>query len=173
MENQRAGEKGRWEQEQCCLCGQPLAHSAAVVLVLSTSVDSLDASQNLCAHGRCLKNHLAIDAPLISEWHEPAAHVGGTIGPGIMECLAQYVAVLQESAEATQQSEDRQKYERHLAQAARMFEAARRDPSLKKLSTVVADERRAFGWSFLAGDEGARAEREFDRFAKVVEERAV
>jgi len=86
-----------------------------------------------------------------------------------MESLAQYVGALLESADTTHRSENRPRYERHLAQAARMFYAIRRDPALVQLSAVVAEERRAFGWSFLSGDDGARVEHEFNAFAQAVE----
>src|SRR5262245_23289595 len=98
----------------CCLCGKSLALRTALVLVLNSNIDSQDASQNLYTHPSCLKNHLAIGVPLISELRDPLNRVGGPPAP----------------------SEDRQTYERHLAQAARMFEAIRSDPALEKARAI-------------------------------------
>jgi hypothetical protein len=54
-----------------------------------------------------------------------------------------------------------------------MFAAAHRDSSLESLRAVMADERRAFGWSYPPGREGDEAERAFDRPAAVVDAPAV
>lgn len=57
----------------------------------------------------------------------------------------------------------------HLAAAAQMFVAAYQGPGSEVLQKLVADEQRAYGWSHLADDAGARAERAFDEFAAFVE----
>ena len=38
-----------------------------------------------------------------------------------------------------------------------------------ELSSLLAKERRAYGWSFLSGEHGARAERAFDTLASSLE----
>jgi hypothetical protein len=83
----------------------------------------------------------------------------------VLDQLAEYIDVLGASADTTRRAEDRPLYDRHLAAAARMFVAAHRDPKGADLRRLVEDERRAFGWSFVSGDEGNRAESAFNVFA--------
>ena len=147
------------ENAVCCLCGKTLKLRSALVVAFYAGIGGLDGSQNLYAHENCLKNHLAVDVALISELADEAEFSSEPLTPGIMESLAQYVGALLESTDTTNRSEDRPRYERHLAQSARMFYAIRRDPALDHLAALVAEERRAFGWSFLSGDERARVDR--------------
>lgn len=91
------------------------------------------------------------------------------MNPEIVEALVRYVAVLSESAARTRWADDRPQYERHLAAAARMFVACWQDPSLARLRSLVAEERRSYGWAYLSDAEGDRAEAAFDKFAKQVE----
>jgi hypothetical protein len=85
------------------------------------------------------------------------------------DALARYVVELSTSAAGTHRAEDRPRYESHLAAAARMFAALRRDSTLKEIKLIVADERRGYGWSYLSDHEGSRAEAAFDSFALLVE----
>ncbi len=85
--------------------------------------------------------------------------------------LATYVNELCKSADRTHRAEDRPRYQAHLAEAARMFRALRYERSLSELQSIVASERRNYGWSFLSDDEGSRAESAFDTFATLVKER--
>ena len=89
----------------------------------------------------------------------------------LLTALADYIRVLAEASEQTRRAEDRPRYAQHLAVAARMFVAACPGSEPEMLQKLVADERRAFGWSYLADEAGARAERAFDEFATFVERR--
>ena len=85
----------------------------------------------------------------------------------VLDALANYLQVLASSADTTPRAEERRLYEMHLALGARMFvAAARQQPS--DLAKLVQAERRNYGWSFLPGDEGDRAERAFNAFAETV-----
>jgi hypothetical protein len=88
--------------------------------------------------------------------------------PSILDALATYVSVLDHSAEHTHRAEDRLAYAKHLAAAARMFSAAH-TRSFAELKTIVASERRAYGWAFLSDAEGEAAEKAFNEFANLVE----
>ncbi len=92
------------------------------------------------------------------------------LGDTLESELAQYIAVLSESAGGTRRAEDRRLYEAHLAQAAVMFKVLRRDRSLSGLRALIATERRNYGWSYLSDDQGHSAESAFDRFATAVEQ---
>ena len=85
----------------------------------------------------------------------------------VLDALAEYVAVLTASADATRHAADRPLYEMHLACAARMFVAAHQKQG-ENLVRLIEDERRGYRWSFLSGDEGDRAEAAFNAFADVV-----
>ena len=85
------------------------------------------------------------------------------------KALAEYISVLQTSADITHQAEDRPKYSRHLACAARMFLAIENYSSLDKLLQLVDDERHSFGWDYLIGSAGDTAEAAFNTFATLVE----
>lgn len=87
----------------------------------------------------------------------------------LLTALANYIQILAEASEQTRRAEDRPRYTEHLAAAARMFVAAQRGS--EALQKLVADERRAYGWSYLADETGARAERAFNEFAAIVEGR--
>lgn len=82
--------------------------------------------------------------------------------------LAEYVEALAGAASETTRSEDRPRYEHHLACAARMLAAAHRRAA-GDLRRFVAEERRSFGWDFLSDECGARVEREFNRLASMIE----
>jgi hypothetical protein len=86
----------------------------------------------------------------------------------LIDALAQYIEVLSHSAQATTRAEDRSTYTSHLAAAAEIFACLNsgRLPEAKKL---VSDQRRAYGWGYLSGDEGSAATTAFDRFASMVE----
>jgi hypothetical protein len=83
--------------------------------------------------------------------------------------LAKYIEALSESAISTHRAEDRPQYEKHLAEAARMFGALRRDPTLHQLKSIVAQERHNYGSSYLSDEPGSKAEAAFDSFATLVE----
>ena len=87
----------------------------------------------------------------------------------IESSLAEYVEVLASSLDNTKHANDRSVYEKHLAVAARMLVAASKENGIKELREIVAEERRSFGWSFLSGEEGERAERAFNHLANLVE----
>ena len=82
--------------------------------------------------------------------------------------LCVYAKVLSKSADATTRAEDRAIYTQHLAAVARMFAAAQ-EGQREELEKLIASERRAFGWGYLSGAEGAAAERAFHEFAKTLE----
>src|ERR1700681_3668360 len=52
---------------------------------------------------------------------------------------------------------------------AQMFVAAYQDPNSHALRELVADERRACGWSYLSNMDGERRERAFNEFAALVD----
>lgn len=82
----------------------------------------------------------------------------------LQDALAEYVEILGSCAARTRRAEDRSRYAQHLAAAARMFAAIRRDPSLRELHRLIADETASFGRDFLSGDEGSAAETAFVAF---------
>ena len=84
--------------------------------------------------------------------------------------IAEYIDVLERSAKETNHAEDRTKYDRHLAAAALMCAAATNN-DIKKIEELIENERRSFGWDFLAGTTGAAAEAAFVKLAKHVNER--
>jgi hypothetical protein len=88
----------------------------------------------------------------------------------LLQALANYIQILAEASEQTHRAEDRPRYTAHLAAAAQMFVAAYQDS--KMLQKLLEDERRAHGWSYLADEAGARAERAFNEFATCVERQA-
>jgi hypothetical protein len=83
--------------------------------------------------------------------------------------LAKYITVLAECADRTHRAEDRPMYAKHLAAAARMLPAIQEGARVRSLASLVADEKRAFGWSYLSDAEGDAAERAFGEFADLVE----
>lgn len=83
--------------------------------------------------------------------------------------LAAYVGVLCRAADQASRAEDRPRYEKHLAEAARMFKSLHADDAVRELKSIVARERHNYGWSFLSDEEGQRAEAAFDLFARLVE----
>ena len=86
----------------------------------------------------------------------------------LQDALAEYVGVLAKSADSTTQANDRNLYQLHLAEAARIF-AELRAGDLDAVRERVAGERRGFGWSYLTGPEGEAAERAWHAFASRVE----
>ena len=86
----------------------------------------------------------------------------------LQDALAEYADVLAKSADSTTHASDRNLYQRHLAEAARIF-ADLRAGDLAAVRERVAGERRGFGWSYLAGPEGEAAERAWQAFATLVE----
>ena len=89
----------------------------------------------------------------------------------LLDALARYVAVLSHSAHETHRAEDRAIYTQHLATAARFFLAVH-SGRIDELKSLVASERRAYGWGYLSYAEGSAAEKAFDDFAKFVEANA-
>jgi uncharacterized protein HemX len=87
----------------------------------------------------------------------------------IQDALAAYVDELSTAARNTAAAADRPRYEQHLAAAARMFAAIRIHSSVSELKNLVEAERRNFGWAYLAGDSGGRAEAAFHEFAETVD----
>jgi hypothetical protein len=85
-----------------------------------------------------------------------------------LDKLAKYIDALDHGASATTYAGDRPAFESHLARSALMFLAIHRkdDTCLRR---IVAQERHAYGWSFLSGEEGAAVEAAFDAFASIVE----
>lgn len=83
--------------------------------------------------------------------------------------LAEYIAVLDDSAAKTLRAEERGRYQQHLALAALMYAALEKHRSVEKLKELVASERRSYGWDYLGGPEGKAAEAAFNVFAKLVE----
>ena len=86
----------------------------------------------------------------------------------LLDALASYVEVLLHAAQATTRAEDRSAYTSHLAAAAEIF-AYLHTGRLSEARDIVGSQRRAFGWGYLSGDEGARATLAFEQFASVVE----
>ena len=83
----------------------------------------------------------------------------------MLDALAEYMHVLRHSAATTSRAEYREAYQRHLAAAAEMFESIRSRNSRHELNELVERERRAFGWAYLSGEPGAKAEAAFNAFA--------
>ena len=86
----------------------------------------------------------------------------------LLDELANYVAVLEQSAEATTHAADRAAYTTHRAVAASMFSPVH-NGDLATLRILVAHERRSFGWSYLSGQCGKAAEAAFQRFASALD----
>lgn len=86
----------------------------------------------------------------------------------IITALTDYVRVLHGSAAGTARAEDRGKYTRHLAAAALMYMHALSNDR-DGLESVVSSERRAYGWDYLEGSEGAAAEGAFARLSALIE----
>jgi len=83
--------------------------------------------------------------------------------------LATYITVLAQCADRTHRAEDRPRYEKHLAAAARMLPAIQEGARMRSLARLVADEKRGFGWSYLSDAESDAAERAFSEFAGLVD----
>ena len=86
----------------------------------------------------------------------------------LQDALSEYISVLANSADETTRANDRTLYDRHLAEAARMF-AFLRVGDIAGARECVAKERQAFGRAFLAGAQGEAAESAWNRFACLVE----
>ena len=86
----------------------------------------------------------------------------------LMDALAQYVAVLSQSAQTTTCAEDRSAYTNHLAAAAEIF-ACLHSGRVSDAKAIVSDQKRAFGWGYLSGEAGDIATSAFIRFATIVE----
>jgi hypothetical protein len=80
---------------------------------------------------------------------------------GILNALTDYVTVLERSIGTTSFANDRPIYQGHLAVAASMYAAVHRGASPSELREKVAEERHAYGWGYLQGNEGAAAETAF------------
>ena len=89
----------------------------------------------------------------------------------VIDALTDYVRRLEEGAESTTRAELRPQYRNHLAQAARLFAAlCQPRPNWEKTRTILADEERAIGWSYLPGGQGDAAEAAFERIRELVRE---
>ena len=86
----------------------------------------------------------------------------------LLDSLARYVGILSESAETTNYADDRPIYTKHLAASAQFFLLIH-GKQLSALAQLVHDERRSYGWGYLSGEMGARAESAFHEFATKVE----
>jgi hypothetical protein len=87
----------------------------------------------------------------------------------LKSALAEYIDALETNASRTHRTEDRSRYQQHLASAALMFAALEKHRSIEKLKKVVASERRSYGWGYLDGPEGEAAESAFYAFEKLVQ----
>jgi hypothetical protein len=86
----------------------------------------------------------------------------------LLDALAQYVEVLSHSSHTTTRAEDRSTYTGHLAAAAEIFTCLH-SGRLADAKAIVSEQRRAYGWGYLSGGEGAAATTAFDRFASIIE----
>ena len=86
----------------------------------------------------------------------------------LLDELAQYVEVLSRSSHGTTRAEDRNTYASHLAAAAEIF-LCLHSGRLSDAKAIVGDQRRAYGWGYLSGNEGSAATTAFDRFASIIE----
>ncbi|MDD5543472.1 MAG: hypothetical protein PHX83_09885 [Acidobacteriia bacterium] len=84
------------------------------------------------------------------------------------DSVANYIFVLAECREKTHRAEDRDRYTRHLAQAAVMFSILRKGAALEEFNRIVAEEQRSYGWDYLSDEPGRAAEEAFARFVKAV-----
>jgi hypothetical protein len=89
-----------------------------------------------------------------------------------LQALAAYVEVLSASAAATQHSNDRPEYTKRLASAARIFLLLHQGRQAEAIQ-LVAEERRAYGWSYLSGAPGAAAAIAFSTFAATLDANAI
>jgi hypothetical protein len=80
--------------------------------------------------------------------------------PEVPSAVVEYIQVLVDSRDATTAAGDRAAYDRHLASAARLVGlVARNDDSA--VDEWLDAEEHGFGWGYLSGDEGDRAEQAF------------
>lgn len=86
--------------------------------------------------------------------------------------LTQYITALRRCAAADTHTGNRAHYARHLGAAAKMQAALREPPDARGFETLVNAERRAWGWTFLPGAEGARADHAWNRFYRATGVRA-
>jgi len=86
------------------------------------------------------------------------------------DALADYIRGLIQSLATTSRAEDRTRYVSHLAAAARIF-AALRSSDATAVEQLLADEERAFGWSYLSDKEGQAATTAFTRLCKILRSR--
>lgn len=86
----------------------------------------------------------------------------------IAALIAEYRATLQAS-EPLAQPEERHLYAHHLQELSQICTLLSAGASSSSIAAVVASERRAFGWSFLSGEHGARVERAFHLLASALE----
>jgi len=87
-----------------------------------------------------------------------------------MEALGEYVSVLARCARVATAKSDLHLYQLHLADAARMLAAIREGDEMR-LAEVLWQNHRAFGTSYLSGDEGETACSAMMKFAKFAESR--
>jgi hypothetical protein len=85
------------------------------------------------------------------------------------DTLAVYIHVLGDAAARIHRAEDGPRQQAHLAAAAMMFSALRRDRPIEAAKALVAAERYSVGWGYLSGEAGSQAEAAFHRFALLVE----
>ena len=81
----------------------------------------------------------------------------------VLQHLANYASLLSTSAAQTTRAEDRALYKNHLAAVAEMLGALGRGDTAE-LQRLVESERHSFGWGYLSGDAGSKAEKAFAEF---------
>jgi hypothetical protein len=74
--------------------------------------------------------------------------------------LVEYVDALGHALDSTTNASDHPLYVKHLAEAARLVSIIAVDDQAR-LHEWIGNEERAYGWSYLSGDEGDAVERAF------------
>ena len=94
--------------------------------------------------------------------------------PGLMarfETLLEYYRAALTAAEADSPASELQLYRAHWSALNRLEQALSTDSRTEALR-VVSEQRRAFGWSYLSGEGGRRAESAFHALATALEQQA-
>lgn len=87
----------------------------------------------------------------------------------VLSALAKYISVLDASLSRTTYASERPLYTLHLAQAAVLFSLVQRGASPEAVREKFAEEERAFGWSYLSGSEGEKAEAAFQAVVQTID----
>jgi hypothetical protein len=88
--------------------------------------------------------------------------------PDIAALIAEYRATLQAS-EPLAPLEERRSYAHHIQELSQLCSLLSAGAPSSSIAAVVVGERRAFGWSFLSGEHGARVEQAFHLLASALE----